>query len=93
MLELACREIGDGAKADMRMRAHVHTLAGDELRRSAWSKKVDGPTICLAGEGRARRTSRKLPRSRDRGTSSVSMLVPPASSGAGRLQVGTQLMP
>jgi len=31
----AVEQIGDGGKPDMRMRAHVHALAGDELHRPA----------------------------------------------------------
>jgi hypothetical protein len=37
-----------------------------------WSKKMNGPTICLCVEGSARRTE-KPPRSRARGTMTISM--------------------
>ena len=36
-------QIGDGGKADMGMRTHVHALAGDELHRSHLIEKDEGP--------------------------------------------------
>ena len=38
-------QVGDGGEADVRMRAHVDALAGHELGRAHWSKKMNGPTI------------------------------------------------
>ena len=58
-----------------------------------WSKKMNGPTICRCAEGSARRTS-KLPRSRARGTITVSMasqasLSPGCGSSAGFQLIGS----
>jgi hypothetical protein len=36
-------QIGDGGKADMRMRPHVHALAGDELHRAEMVEEDEGP--------------------------------------------------
>ena len=57
----------------------------------AWSKKMNGPTICRCGEGKARRTS-KPPRSRARGTMIVSMLSRLPQSGQVGSMAGFQLM-
>ena len=64
------------------------------VRNSAgpiWSKKMNGPTICRFGAGSARRTS-KPPRSRARGTISVSIASIAAASGQVGSSVGFQLM-
>ncbi len=55
-----------------------------------WSKKMNGPTICRSGDGKARRTS-KPPMSRARGMISVSMLLA-SDMGHSGFCVGFQLM-
>ena len=39
----AVEQIGDGGKPDMRVRAHVHALAGDELHRPEMIEEDEGP--------------------------------------------------
>ena len=41
--DAAVEQIGDGGKPDMRMRAHVHALAGDELHRPEMIEEDEGP--------------------------------------------------
>src|SRR5262245_54065170 len=56
-----------------------------------WSKKMKGPTICRSGEGRARRTE-KPPRSRVRGTITVSIRSQARRSPASGSSQGCQLL-
>src|SRR5215467_5087360 len=67
----AVEQIRDGSEVDVRMWADINTLSDTELD-ATWSKKMKGPTICLTREGSTRRTS-KPPRSRARGTITVSI--------------------
>ena len=67
MLELAVVKIGYSGKPDMRMGSHVESVSGQKLSDPIWSKKMKAPTICRAGAGSARRTS-KPPSLRARGT-------------------------
>ena len=39
----AVEQVGDGGKPDMRMRAHVHALAGHELHRAEMIEEDEGP--------------------------------------------------
>jgi hypothetical protein len=39
----AVEQVGDGGKADMRMRTNVHALAGDELHRSEMVEEDERP--------------------------------------------------
>ena len=80
-------QVGDGSEPDMRVRAHVHALPGDELRRAHLVEEDERPDHLALAVGRARRTS-KPPRSRARGmiTSSIAShdcLSPRIGSSAG----------
>ena len=70
--DLAVEQPGDGREPDMRMRPHVDALPDADPAGPIWSKKMKGPTICRSAEGSARRTS-KPPRSRARGTMTISI--------------------
>ena len=43
VVQAALQQIGDGAKADMRMRPHVDSLPGQELRRAHLVKEDERP--------------------------------------------------
>src|SRR5262249_15052578 len=52
--DAAVKQIGDGGKADMRVRPHVHALAGDELYRAKMIEEDEGPDhLALAVRQRA----------------------------------------
>ena len=51
MLELALVEIGHGRQPDMRMRAHVDALTGQEFRRSRLIEENEGADHLTARSG------------------------------------------
>ena len=54
MHDAAVEQIGDGGEPDMRMRAHVHALAGDELHRPELVEEDEGADhLALAVRQRA----------------------------------------
>jgi hypothetical protein len=54
MHDAAVEQIGDGGQANMRMRADVHALAGDELHRPEMIEEDEGPDhLALAVRQRA----------------------------------------
>jgi hypothetical protein len=62
--DAAVEQIGDGGESDMRMRTHVHALAGDELHRAEMIEENEGADhLPLAMAARGGRRSRR----RDRG--------------------------
>ena len=75
----------------MRVRPHVHASPSRNSAGPIWSKKMKGPTICRCVDGSARRTS-KLPRSRARGTITVSIASQASLSPGLGSSAGFQLM-
>ena len=51
MHDLAVEQIGDGGKPDMRMRAHVESVAGAEFRRTEMIEEDERPDHARARRG------------------------------------------
>ena len=77
--DLALEQVGHGGEPDVRVRAHVDALPEQELGRPHLVEEDERPDHLPRADGSARRTS-KPPRSRARGTITVSIgLAPPGA--------------